>query len=1041
MEHTHIRPLKVYNASAGSGKTYHLVREYISLLISDAHHPSAFSQIIAMTFTNKAALEMKERIIKALDEMSSPAYFNYKADGLTKDLAQTLSISTEEVVNRSKLALKLILHQYEDFHVMTIDKFNLRLIKSFGRDLDLPADFEVVLDETELIEKIVDDLLNQLGEEGKEHLNQLMFRYAEANVDDGNSWNFRRELVSFAKILNNERNNALVDRLLETNFSMEHYGELHGKLRKMDQATRSLSNKIGEYLHQTGLSADELPGKSVTFNSILKLVNLDRFPLDEKLITATLIKNLDADLKSNQRFPEEVKMAIRALLNFRETELENYVSLRLFLSNFFNMALLQYMASALRTIKKEEQVIRISEFNTLISSLIQSENAPFIYERLGSRFQHFLLDEFQDTSRLQWLNLVPLVHDSMSQNKENLIVGDPKQSIYRFKNGVAEQFVELPRIYNPEKDPVIESHSDYFEQMGEVIPLENNWRSSATIVNFNNQFFDRLKSILPDSSVDFYNSVHQKAQSSVHGHIHIISKEEKKNAEELVPQLVSWIEECQAAGFQLGDICILGGTNYVCNTWALGLNELGYKVVSTDSLLIQSSLDVQLTIAYLKWRLKSSGENEKKRFLELFFRINAKEYDAYQRYLVEFVQYDGKTKHRVDDETFLADHFGGSDQFFFKHEGIYDLIQSFYRMMNYDELLNPYLHHLADIAFEYGTRRGPDLKGFLDDYAARKHKIAVQIPESDDAVKVMTIHKSKGLEFPVVILPSFDFSLDIKSTFLVDSGEYILYKKPSKSNSITVLDEIYAQETEQVLTDNVNICYVGMTRPVERLYVLNYFDSKKFGNYFHEVLSQLEGIQESEGTIELLQTDGERSKTKDASSGASLFIPVNIQDRLWFPHISLQDNELLNHEDFLSEQMQFGLQFHLLVSRIAFASAIEQEIDKAIQEGEVSEEHKKGLCSKIQDLLFRPDYQELFANHTKVLNEQTIIGVGGSIHRPDKIILKSDETIIIDYKTGLPNQKDEKQVKEYVALLRSMKYPNVSGYLFYSAIDALRIVS
>ncbi len=984
---------------------------------------------------------MKERIIKALDEISAPIYFEHKADGLTKDLAAALSISKEEVVNRSKLALKLILHQYEDFHVMTIDKFNLRLIKSFGRDLDLPADFEVVLDETELIEKIVDDLLNQIGEEGKEQLNQIMFRYAEANVDDGNSWNFRRELVNFAKVLNNERNNALIDRLLVTDFSMDHFGELHGKVRKMDQTALSLSKNVSEQLQTSGLTPDELPGKSTTFKSIVKLIELDRFPVDERLITATLIKNLDVELKSNQRFPEEVKSAIRALLSYREKELENYVALRLFLSNFFNMALLQYMASALRTIKKEEQVIRISEFNTLISSLIQSENAPFIYERLGSRFQHFLLDEFQDTSRLQWLNLVPLVHDSMAQNKDNLIVGDPKQSIYRFKNGVAEQFVALPRIYNPEMDPVIESHSDYFEAMGKVIPLENNWRSSATIVHFNNQFFDSLRGILPSSSENFYNAVHQQPQSSVHGHIHIISKEEKKTAEELVPQLVTWIEECTSAGFELGDICILGGTNYVCNTWALELNERGYKVVSTDSLLIQSSLDVQLTIAYLKWRLKSSGENEKKRFLELYFRINAQKYDAYQNYLVAFTQFDGKTKHRVDDERFLTDHFGGSDAFFFKHEGIYDLIQSFYRMMNYDELLNPYLHHLADIAFEYSTRRGPDLKGFLDDYAARKHKIAVQIPESNDAVKVMTIHKSKGLEFPVVILPSFDFGLDIKSTFLVESGDYILYKKPSKSNIITVLDEIYALETEQVLTDNVNLCYVGMTRPVERLYVMNYFDPKKFGQHFHHVLEQIEGVQATEDTLEFLQSDGNRSIAKATHAPSSLFTPKNIQDRLWFPHISLQDNELLNHEDFLSEQMQFGIQFHLLVSRITTVSDITNEIDKAIQQGEVSEENKTALTAKIQDLLFRPDYQALFSNHERVVNEQTIIGVGGSIHRPDKLIFKSNETIIIDYKTGLPNKKDEKQVSEYCAILSAMGYPNVTGYLFYAAIDALRIVA
>ena len=251
-----------------------------------------------------------------------------------------------------------------------------------------------------------------------------------------------------------------------------------------------------------------------------------------------------------------MKQAIDAFIAYRTGLLEEYASLRLFLSNFFNMALLQFMAQAMQDIKKEERVIRISEFNTLISSLINSEDrnesTPFIYERLGSRFHHFLLDEFQDTSRLQWLNLVPLVHDSIGQNKDNLIVGDPKQSIYRFKNGVAEQFVALPKIFNPEGNSRIQAFSEYFDQMGEVIPLENNWRSSPIIVQLNNAFFEALREQLPEKAKGFYNSVSQFPKSNIHGKIVIQSKEERVTTESIVPQIEDWIKECVADGFKIG---------------------------------------------------------------------------------------------------------------------------------------------------------------------------------------------------------------------------------------------------------------------------------------------------------------------------------------------------------------------------------------------------------------------------------------------------------------------------------------------------------
>jgi len=1028
------------NASAGSGKTYHLVKEYIKLLTHKEATPSAFSHVIAMTFTNKAALEMKERIIQALDTIGSPEYYRGNGSLLTAELSKELRMSEEEVEERCRKSLEGILHRYEEFHVMTIDKFNLKLIKSFGRDLDLPNDFEVIMDESELIEKIVDDLLNQLGEEGSKELNDLILYYARTNIDDGNQWNFRRSLVEFGHILRSEKNNSVVERLLEMDFSLEHYGSLRKQRLQLDQSLVDMAQQLHRTVDQENLTPESLPGKSRTYNAIVKMMSYSSFPNEAQIISDSFAKNLEAELKPEHYFPESIKSIIRSMVDFHSENIRQYISLDLFMKNFFNMALLQYMAGALKRVRKEEQLIRISEFNTLISELIQNESTPFIYERMGTKFHHFLLDEFQDTSRLQWLNMVPLIKESISQNKENLIVGDPKQSIYRFKNGVAEQFVQLPAIYNPEKDHRIATHSTYFETMGQVDELANNWRSSPSIVNFNNTFFTTLRQELPTATAEFYNSIEQNPMSSKNGRVYIVSKEEKKTSDALTSHIIDWVKECQEDGFALGEICILGNTNRECNRWALGLNEAGYSVVSTDSLLINSNLKVQLTIAYLKRRLQPSGENEKKRFAELFFRIYSGSYSDYKQYILEKETESGKTFRVFDDQRFLEEHFSGEKQFFFKHESIYDLVQQFYKLIGYNELSDPYLHHLADIAFDFGLHKGPDLKGFLSEYESKKHKIAVQIPESDDALQLMTIHKSKGLEFPVVIIPSMNFSADVKSHFLVDIDDFVVYKRPSQSEHLSILKELYDNEKEQVIGDNVNKCYVAMTRPVERLYVGNFFEKKTFGSLFHSVVSSMPNAEVSKDAHIIDLNDGERTPQKERRVQTEIFHPSNITDHLWFPDIALQDTQELSDNDYLSPEMQFGIEFHLLASRINDKLQIDEQLTKAIQEGLVAAENKTELHARLSTLLSTSSYTDLFKGAKEVLSEVSIIEDERNIIRPDKLIIKEDETLILDYKTGMPSDKDTKQLANYKKVLSAMGYPSVTCYLFYTSLNELRLI-
>lgn len=1028
------RPLEILNASAGSGKTYHLVRQYIQLLIADDVSHSNFKHLLAMTFTNKAALEMKERIVQALNGISTR---DISYETLKDALSLDLNAEAEKVISRCQKVLETILHQYEDFHVMTIDKFNLRLIKSFSRDLDLPGEFEVVLDETELIETVVDDLLNQLGDPSKGVLNDLMIQYAKSNVDEEKTWNFRRNLIEFGSILKNERHRPGISKLLKMSLDVELYRVLQAEQRKIDSKYVRLANEVAE--EAVLLDSKQVHGGGHTINDIASIVKQEYFPVQEELIKKRLAGNLE---KNNgvKDVPSSLKLKLESLNQFWLEHIQNYAGTYLFLKNFFNMALLQYMAKSLENAKKEGQLIRISEFNNLISELIQDENAPFIYERLGTRYHHFLLDEFQDTSHLQWLNLVPLIYESISQRHENLIVGDPKQSIYRFKNGIAEQFVALPAIYNPENDPKIAQTSSYFESMGVTETLENNWRSSPTIVGFNNTFFETFRSQLPEETATFYNSVHQHPKSTRNGLVEIKSQEGKESQEEIIQYLIDTIETCLKEGFNASEICILGRRNRECNSWAIALDQAGYRVVSADSLLIDSSPEVQMTINYLKWRLKPTGESEKKQFAEMYLRQRHESYDVYKKYLKEGETENGKRFRYFDDALFIRDHFNSVERFFFKYEHLYDLVQGFFEISKLKELENPYLHHLADLTHDFGLKRGPSLQLFLEEYERKKKSIAVQIPAAKDAINIMTIHKSKGLEFPVVLLPSFNIKMDLKSSFLIDWNDFLLYKQPSKSDLLEPLVALYEHEKNQILTDIVNLCYVGMTRPIDRLYIRNIFDKATFGATFHEVLKGTNLAQENDGALLLSISDGARTPPKEKEY-AKTFSPEDITEKLWFPHIAFQDKVELDQTDFLSDEMQYGIAFHLIVSRVNSIDEINSSIQDAIASGEIRAENKDTLEAAVNQLWTNKEYRKLVEEATEILSEQTILLPKGEVIRADKIILTPNATVVIDFKTGIPSSKDTKQVLHYSKVLEQMGYPNVHSFLHYSSINELTQVS
>lgn len=1032
-----IHPLSVLSASAGSGKTHQLVLEYLSILLKDSQFKRKYKSLVAMTFTNKAASEMKERILSTLFGLAYDDPSNTKVANMRKDLIEQTELSAAELAHRSKLALEGILHAYEDFHVSTIDKFNLRLIRSFSRDLDLPADFEVILNEKQITEDVVDILMNQLGAPGAEDVSEWMYTYAKANLAEGNSWNFRKQLIEFSGMLSQEKNSEKIQQLLQLELTNGNYARLIEDRKTIVAEFLVDAKKVHDDFFGLDINHDTIAGKGKTVKDFAKLNVQNELPKgtskDDGLFTESFLKLMEDGSKLN--IPSSLKQDVIELNDRYMRDLASINLIELYRKNFFNMALLQHVGKQLQLMMNDEQLIRISEFNKLISKLVRDEEAPYIYERLGVRFEHFLLDEFQDTSRLQWLNLIPLILESLGHNRWNLIVGDAKQSIYRFNNGLAEQFVSLPAIYNPENDPHIAYKSSMLASRGVKRVLDSNYRSAKEIVEFNNALFKGLAQNLPASMAHFYQDLEQKAQRTKKGYIHIESVKQKLTFEERLEKVIGFVEESLHAGFEPGDICILTETNKMGNDLAIGLTERKYQVVSQDSLLVSKDAQVQLILSYLRRRASPRKTTETKRFAELYFRMKESFSTADYLSYFEVIQKDGKSIRVFNDSRFLAEHFGGTSAFFTTYESVYDLVQKFMLLMNWQETKEPYLHHFMDVIYGFQLARQTDIHHFLEFFDAQKDKIALQMPDTQSALKIMTIHKSKGLEFPVVIIPNMDFTITMNSQakYLMEVRDKILYAFPAKGQQIPELDAFAKEENNLILLDKMNLFYVGMTRPELRLYAINDFDKDKFGAMIHKQLEELNLGMNDDGLLKIGQTE---TLVKNEDSVTNLYVPSDFSQRLWYPDIVFRKVFQVESEIQLEEQ-RFGNDFHLLMSLCESKLDTDPVLTNLLREGQVEQKNEAKLRESALAFWQKIEAGDYLNNIEKSLNEQVVLAGENDVKKPDKVLVKSNEVLVIDFKTGKINQKHMEQIVAYGKLLEEIFKKPVRCLLYYSALNQL----
>ncbi|MEM6719853.1 MAG: UvrD-helicase domain-containing protein [Bacteroidota bacterium] len=1034
-------PFIIYNASAGSGKTYTLVKDYLRILLSSVQKDS-YKQILAVTFTNKAVAEMKARIIENLNAFSFDE--TAKASPMFLELAADLKLHPAQLQQKAKEVLKSILHNYAFFEVATIDKFTHSVIRTFAYDLKLPLNFEVELDTDALLNEAVDQLISKAGED--KLISDVLIEYALEKADDDKSWDIAFDLNKIAKLLLNENEKPHLRKL--KNKTLEDFSELKELLKKKIQTTTKALSKVGNEVLQlignAGLEFDDFLRGTLP-KHFQKIANKD---FNEKSLYGNkLADNLANGSIYKKTLDPDKASTIDSLL----PELtEHYHSCKekvyhlSFLKNFYKnttpLSVLNAIQQELETIKEEQNLLLISEFNTLISETIKDEPAPFIYERLGEKYKHYFIDEFQDTSEMQWQNLIPLISNKLQTevtggNSGTLtIVGDAKQSIYRWRGGKAEQFIGLNKEVNP----------FYVEKNPQNLP--RNYRSYDEIINFNNDFFQHVAQFFYQEEFQeiYKEGATQLTNNKKGGFISFEFVEAKTSEEEfeIIPEkVVAKIQEVLQKGFAYKDICVLTRRKNEGIAVADILSTHEIPIISSETLLIKRSREVQFINDILKLAIQPKN-NEVKLHLLNYLATEKLQLPQKHKFLKIHVVLE-------PDELFETLTEFDFDFTYFLQLSLYEAVEYCVRAFQLTDKSNAYIQFYLDFVLEYTQKKQLGFAGFLEHWEKKKNHLSIMASGSENAVQIMTIHKSKGLEFPVVIFPFANTDiykeLEPKLWYPINKDDFLGFEEAYLNLNSTVKEygefgeALHAERQSQLELDNFNILYVAFTRPVQQLHVITKKDIDSKGN---ERLQTFSGIfinylrakelwndEVSSYTFGDSEENLAKADTEDIHTITQQhFISTAKEDH----NLHLMTKQGLLWDTSQEAAIEKGNLIHDVLAQIKYPSDLEFVLDEYISKGIIDEQQREKLEKSIGYVVNHPEINSHFLQDNTVYNEKDIISKAGKILRPDRIVVNpNNETTIIDYKTGMHNPAYVEQIYEYADTLTEMGFKVSQKIILY----------
>lgn len=1041
----------IYDASAGSGKTYALVKEYLKIILV-APKNDAYRHILAITFTNKAVQEMKSRIVGSLSEFAKDEP-STKALDLMQDLAIDTQLSLIQIKTKAQQIIKHIIHNYAAFDISTIDKFTHKVIRSFAHDLNLPMTFEVTLDTENLLVETVDAIIAQAGED--KILTELLLDFTLEKADDDKSWDISNEILATGRLAINENNRNEIAHFQNT--SISDFVEIKKKIqqinRDFEQETIDLAAQVLAQIEANGIDQKSFSG--AYFPKHLLSIQEGKFNRNNKTY-----HEFD-DIKINKTAKD--RAIIEALIPEFLSQLaaiykifEKINFYKAFLKNITPLSLLNTVSNELAKIQEEQNVLSIAEFNAIIHREIQNQPAPFIYERLGERYRHFFIDEFQDTSEMQWQNLIPLIDNALAGQDEYgvkgtlMIVGDPKQSIYRWRGGKAEQFIALSKDHNPFSNPD-----------KKLIHLDKNYRSYSEVIDFNNAFFKMLSAEFTNEDYkDLYeNHSHQKSNDKTGGYVNISFIPPSANHEEdeetldktelYVLATLQTIQKVIAQGFEYKDIVILTRKREQGIAVANYLTEQKIPLLSSETLMIQNATEVRFLIHLLKY-INNTNDLESKAHFLLYLAQNKQNTIPVPDCIAQ-----GMALSRESDFEIWLQQFDLSFSFEnLRKKALYEVVEVLVSKVLKGHSSGAYVQYFLDIVLERDIRNQAGIADFLEFWDKNGAKFSIPSPEGSNAVRIMTIHKSKGLEFPVVIMPfaEEDYSRKPKNKLWLDAEkEELGLEKALIDNSSAVAgfgeeaSLVYHQKKQEELLDNINVLYVALTRAEEQLYVISNMNLSSKGaipknnmcTFFIQYLESKGLFQEEQLVYEF----GNPTKLSKSVLHIDTTKPIPVVEAFLNPkNIKIAQKEALMWGTQQQEAIAYGNVVHEILSQVKYKKDVENAVEKAVANGWIHFDQKEKVTQTIQDILAHPELVVYFEEGNPVFNEQTIIQKEGKTIKPDRMVLTANhEMLLLDYKTGAHNVKYQQQLENYQEAIEKMGYKVVKKVLVYIglAIDVV----
>jgi len=1060
-----VKPLTVYKASAGSGKTFTLATEYIRLLVEN---PQSHRNILAVTFTNKATEEMKMRILSQL-------YGIWKhlpeSDNYLTNIQEKTGLAPNVISERAGMALNNLTHNYNYFRVETIDTFFQSVLRNMARELDLTTNLRIGLNDYLVEELAVDQLIEDLTT--TDVMLQWILKYIMENISDDKSWNVIAQIKKFGqnifKDYYKEVSLTLEQKMSEAGF-FENYTTC---LRDLRKAAEEHMKEIGESFFDTlegeGLSVDDLSSKQRGIASFFNKLRKGTF--DPSIITPTVANHIENTEKwcpkAHPRRDAVLQVVESSLIHIlkcaveaQEKQWKIFQSANLTLRHLNQLRLLSSIEKKVRELNETENRFLLSDTQQLLHSLIDGSDSPFIFEKIGTQLQHVMIDEFQDTSTIQWQNFKVLLAETMShEDGSNLIVGDVKQSIYRWRSGDWRLLNGIEQQFN--------------SMLMEIKSLSTNYRSTRNIINFNNTFFRHAAKVeyqaLEELECDereqlekAYADVEQKVPDGKNNEgrvtIELLPNEEYQEA--VLEHTVEYVRELINEGVSQKDIAILVRYNFhiplIAQYFLENLPEV--SIVSDEAFRLDASGAVCLMIQALHLLLHPDDQLTKAAIVKTWLcAVQGKKLTDDQFMIA------GNNLDEYLPEAYIS-HFEEllTLPLYELAEKIYSIFQ-LHRLEGQGAYLCAFYDHLANYVNENTT----DIQSFLTEWDENLSKKTIQSDETN-GIRLISIHKSKGLEYDHVIIPFCDWTLE-KST------DNIIWCQPTEApyNDLpiapidyspkmmgTIYEKDYLHEHLQNTVDNLNLLYVAFTRAAKSLYVIGKRGAKNSRSALIELClplvaesmpeAQLNGMENDEADIVFEFGTFETSISSSASiSGRVSSNPflqkseaISVSIRTYDSKVNFRQSnrsrDFIEGEDIdqQSRYIQAGNVLHEIFSTIQTEKDIPEALQRLQFEGILYDEEMTAerITSMLRKRLSDPRVASWFSSRWTLFNECTILSVeDGEVHehRPDRVMTDGNEWIVVDFKFGHPDPEYHAQVRRYMDLLVSMGHQNIKGYLWY----------